>query len=88
MTNKVVPVRLGDREVRLLNALIELGVYRTRSEAIRELISLGLRNLSELEEIEKVVGELMELEKRLGRIPLDLRGALRELLEERNRELR
>lgn len=70
-----------------MDALIELGMYRTRSEAIRELVSLGLRSLGELEEVEKVAGELVELERRLGRIPLDLRGALRELLEERRREL-
>lgn len=88
MTSRVVPVRLSERELQLLDALIELGVFRTRSEAIRELVSLGLRSLGELGEIERIVNELQELERRHGRIPLDLRGGLRELIEERRRELR
>lgn len=88
MTGKVVPVRLGERELRLLDTLIELGVYESRSEAVRELVRLGLKSMGELEEVERVAGELLKLERRLGRIPVDLKGATRELLEERRRELR
>lgn len=88
MTSKVVPVRLSEREIRLIDTLIELGVYKTRSEAVRDLVCLGLRSLRELEEVERIASMLMELEKRLGKMPLDLRGAARELLEERQCELR
>ena len=77
---KVISVRLSERELREIDRLVEYGVFRSRSEAIRELIKLGMENLTYLHE---AVEKLFELERIEGRIPIDLSGATRQLLNER-----
>jgi Arc/MetJ-type ribon-helix-helix transcriptional regulator len=77
---KVVSVRLSERELREIDRLVEYGVFRSRSEAIRELIRLGMENLTCLRE---AVERLFELERVEGRIPIDLSGATEQLLKER-----
>jgi Arc/MetJ-type ribon-helix-helix transcriptional regulator len=77
---KVISVRLSERELREIDRLVECGVFRSRSEAIRELIRLGMENLTYLLE---AVERLFELEKVEGRIPIDLSGATEQLLKER-----
>ncbi|WP_369684989.1 ribbon-helix-helix domain-containing protein, partial [Candidatus Culexarchaeum yellowstonense] len=47
---KVISVRLSEKELREIDRLVECGVFRSRSEAIRELIRLGMENLTCLHE--------------------------------------
>jgi Arc/MetJ-type ribon-helix-helix transcriptional regulator len=77
---KVISVRLSERELRKIDRLVEYGVFQSRSEAIRELVKLGMENLTCLL---KAVERLFELEKVEGRIPIDLSGATEQLLKER-----
>ncbi|MEB3756256.1 MAG: ribbon-helix-helix domain-containing protein [Desulfurococcales archaeon] len=85
MGNKVVPVRLEDDIITLIDELIELGVFKTRSEALRALIKEGAKKMSWLNEISEAVKKLFELEKNEGEIPIKLEGGLEELLSGRGR---
>jgi Arc/MetJ-type ribon-helix-helix transcriptional regulator len=81
----VVPIRLRDQDLKQIDQLIELGIFQSRSDAIIGLIRLGIENLSYVPEISKALEKLLELEKTEGRMPIDLSGATRQLLEERER---
>lgn len=83
MVSRIIPVRLNEQEIKQIDKLVECGVFRSRSEAIRELIRLGIKDLSYLSEISRALDKLFELEKKEGRIPIDLSGATKQLLEER-----
>jgi len=83
--SKVVPVRLDDDLLKLVDELVRLGVYSSRSEALRELVRIGTRYISEIKIVAEAVNKLFELEREEGDIPVRLEGALTQLLAERER---
>jgi len=83
--SKVVPVRLDDDLLKLVDELVRLGVYSSRSEALRELVRIGARYVSQIKIVAEAVNKLFELEKEEGDIPVRLEGALGQLLAERER---
>jgi Arc/MetJ-type ribon-helix-helix transcriptional regulator len=85
MTTKIIPIRLKEQELKQIDQLIEYGIFQSRSEAIRELIRLGVENLAYLSEVFKALENLFKLEKAEGKIPIDLSGATKQLLRERER---
>ncbi len=85
MTTKIIPIRLKEQELKQIDQLIEYGIFQSRSEAIRELIRLGVENLAYLSEVFKALENLFKLEKAEGKIPIDLSGATKQLLRERKR---
>jgi len=48
---------------------VEYGVLRSRSEAIRGLVRLGIENLAQASDILKAVERLFEVEKNEGEMP-------------------
>lgn len=75
-----------DREtLELVNTLLKLGIYNSRSEALRELIKIGIREFKYIVKVATAVEKLFELEREEGDIPIKLEGALKQLLEERGR---
>jgi len=70
----VLPIRLSRQDTRKLDLLVKLGIYGSRTEAIRAMIQakadeqLSRHMLSE--NILHVLDELLEYEKRMGRNPL------------------
>ncbi len=66
-----------------IDVLVGLGVFGSRSEALRELVEAGIDSYKSLVRVAEAVEKLFELEKRGGDIPVKLAGALRQLLEER-----
>lgn len=85
MSTVVVPVRLKSRDLEQIDQLIELGIFKSRSEALRELIKLGIENLRHIAETSRALEKLFKLEKSEGRIPISLNGATKQLLKERER---
>jgi Arc/MetJ-type ribon-helix-helix transcriptional regulator len=83
MVTKIVPIRLKEEELKQIDELVEYGIFQSRSEAIRELIKIGIDNLTYLSEVFDAVKKLFELEKIEGKIPIDLSGATEQLLRER-----
>ena len=82
---KVIPVRLDQDMVEAIDTLVALGIYKSRSEALRELIKEGLHNFNWIIKVNKAVESLFEIEKRTGKIPIELNGELKRFLEERRR---
>ena len=82
---KVIPVRLDQDMVEAIDTLVALGIYKSRSEALRELIKEGLHSLNWIIKVNKAVESLFEIEKRTGKIPIELNGELKRFLEERRR---
>lgn len=85
MGSRVVPVRLEDDTLRLIDELVRLGIYSSRSEALRALIRIGARHAGNIRVVAESADKLFELEEREGDIPIQLRGALRRLIGERER---
>jgi len=85
MGSKVVSVRLDDELLKLVDELVRLGVYGSRSEALRDFIRIGARYARQIQMVAEAVNKLFELEKEEGDIPVRLEGALRQLLGERER---
>jgi len=48
MVTKIVPIRLKEEELKQIDELVEYGIFQSRSEAIRELIKIGIDNLTYL----------------------------------------
>ncbi len=85
MSSQVVPVRLDRKLLESIDLLVRFGIFNSRSEALRELIKLGLNRLEEYIEVIKAVEELFRIEEEEGDIPIKLPGALKQFLKERGR---
>ena len=85
MGSRVVPVRLDRELLAFVDTLVRLGVYGSRSEALRELIEIGVEELRWAGRVFEAVEELFVLEREEGEIPVRLEGALKQLLKERGR---
>jgi len=70
---------------KLIDALIRLGFFESRDEALSMVSKLEADGLEDLAAVLRVVEALVKLEKELGRVPIGLDGALEELLKERER---
>ena len=81
MAGKVVPVRLDRELLEFIDELLRLGVSKSRSEIIRMLAKAGAERYRELSDVSRAVEKLFEVERKTGRIPVELRGGVRELLE-------
>ena len=68
----IVPVRIDDDQLKRIDLLVKRGVYKTRNQAIREMLKTRLQEeLSEDEDVEEVVRVLIETKKK-GHEPLVL----------------
>jgi len=81
--SRIVPLRVDKEVLEVVDRLVRLGVFSSRSEALRELIKTGIRSYERLARIAQGVEKLLEIEKKEGRIPVRLDGSLKLLLEER-----
>ena len=70
----VVPIRLNREDARRLDLLVKLGIYQSRTEAIRAMIQAGADEQVSYylmnETVLKALEELLEYEKSNGRNPL------------------
>lgn len=69
----VVPVRIDDDQLKRIDLLVKHGLYKSRNQAIREMLKARLsEELSEDEDVEDMVKVLIETKKK-GHEPLVLR---------------
>jgi len=70
----VVPIRLSRQDARKLDRLVKMGIYRSRTEAIRAMIQVGaderVAKYLMNETVRDALNELLEYEKRDGSNPL------------------
>jgi len=81
---KVVPIRLDHEVIKFIDMLVELGIYGSRSEALRELIKTGIKEFRWMAKVDEAVEKLFKLEEE-GGVSIKFEGALEELLRERGR---
>ena len=85
MGTRVVPVRLKEETIRGVDLLVKLGIFSSRGEALRELVKMELKNPGKHVRIAEAVKEIFKLEEEAKDIPIKLPGALKQLLEGRDR---
>ncbi len=85
MPAEIVQVRIEKDELEFADFLVKAGICKTRSEALRFLISRGIANSDSLRLIKDRAEDLKRTERRKGKIPIDLAGATKRLIEERDR---
>ncbi len=66
---EIVPVRIDKETLDTLNLFVTLGFYRSRSEAIRELMKKGLEARDEVKELGRMV-KIVESLDRAGKVDL------------------
>jgi Arc/MetJ-type ribon-helix-helix transcriptional regulator len=59
---ETIPVRMDSDTVETLELLVKLGLYSNRSEAVRELMKLGLDSQKEMKNLSKLVRVVRELD--------------------------
>ena len=82
---KVIPMRLDEDIINFIDMIVKLGIYHSRSEALRELVKSGIKELEWIAKIDKAVEKLFKLEEEEGDIPIKIEGGLKQLLAERSR---
>ncbi|MBO3833011.1 MAG: ribbon-helix-helix protein, CopG family [Candidatus Brockarchaeota archaeon] len=89
MAPKVIPIKLGDELVENIDELVKKGLFRSRNEAIRRILNIGLTTFSRESDRKKAiavtVNRLLLLDKKLGQSPVSLKGIRSQLLEARER---
>jgi hypothetical protein len=68
-----------------VDALVRLGIFKSRSEALKILIRIGLSSVGDVVNVVKISERLFELERTLGYIPVRLDGGFKDLMEMRER---
>jgi Arc/MetJ-type ribon-helix-helix transcriptional regulator len=70
----VVPIRLSRQDARKLDLLVRLGLYNSRTEAIRAMIQATadeqLNRYLLSDTVKEALNELLQAEKRRGKNPL------------------
>ena len=85
MAKETIQIRIDEDTSRFVERLLRSGLFKTKSDAIRHLLSKGISASVEFSEITEKVKELKSLEKSAGRTPIELTGSLEELLSKRDR---
>ncbi len=86
MGTQVVPLRLDKESLEIIDELVKMGLFNSRSEALRELVKTGAKEYEKRISIVRAAELLIEMERKKGKIPLQLRGGLEELLSARRDE--
>jgi hypothetical protein len=68
-----------------VDALVRLGIFKSRSKALKILIKIGLSSVGDVVNVVKISERLFELERTLGYIPVRLDGGFKDLMEMRER---
>lgn len=84
MGSQVVPLRIDKEVLEAVDKLVELGVFNSRTEALRELVKTGLRAYENLTRIAEAAERLLEIEEKEGEMLVRLDGGVKTLLEDRD----
>ena len=85
MAYEIVQIRMEHADLEFVDFLVKAGICKTRSNAIRYLVSLGISSSKKLPQIIKVVEELRKKGRESERFSIELPGATKILMSERDR---
>ena len=87
MGSKTVSTGIEQETLDAVDALVKLGIFKSRSEALKILIKIGLSSVGDVVNVVRISERLFELERTLGYIPVRLDGGFKDLMEMRMRAL-
>jgi len=76
MGSKTVSTGIEQETLDAVDALVKLGIFKSRSEALKILIKIGLSSVGDVVNVVRISERLFELERTLGYIPVRLGGGL------------
>jgi hypothetical protein len=85
MAKETIQIRINEETAMFVNRLLLSGIFKSKSEALRYILSMGISATKKFPEISAKVEKLKFMEKSTGRISIDLSGSLKELLVNRDR---
>ncbi|MGC8505219.1 MAG: hypothetical protein ACP5NK_00705 [Thermoplasmata archaeon] len=85
MAKQTIQIRIYEETARFVNRLLWSGLFKTKSEALRYILSMGITATNKFPEVSEKVEKLKFMEKSIGRIPIELSGSLKDLLINRDR---
>lgn len=85
MAKKTIQIRIDEDTYKFVNKLIRSGLFKTKSEALRYILSMGITAAEKFPEVFEKVERLTAIERSTGRNPILLSGGLTYLLANRDR---
>ena len=85
MAKETIQIRIDEETSKFVNRMLRSGLFRTKSDAIRYILSAGMTAAAKFPEVSEKVEKLKSMEKTTGRPPIKLSGGLKDLLVNRDR---
>ena len=85
MAKKTIQIRIDEDTYKFVNKLLRSGLFKTKSEALRYILSMGITAAEKFPEVFEKVERLTAIERSTGRNPILLSGGLTYLLANRDR---
>lgn len=85
MAKETIQIRIDEETSKFVNRMLRSGIFRTKSDALRYILSVGITAVAKFPEVSEKVERLKSMEKTTGRLPIELSGSLKVLLTNRDR---
>lgn len=83
MVKETIQIRIEEETAKFVNRLLGSGLFKTKSEALRYILSMGITAVNRFPEVYEKIAKLKVMEKSTGRTPVELSGSLKDLLVNR-----
>ena len=85
MAKEKIQIRIDEETSKFVNLMLRSGLFRTKSDALRYILSAGITAAAKFPEVSEKVEKLKSMEKTSGRPPIELAGSFKDLLVNRDR---
>ena len=85
MAKETIQIRIDADTSRFVQRLLRSGRFKTKSDALRYLLSMGISAASKFPDVAEKVEQFEYIERSTGSSPIILTGSLKELLSNRDR---
>ena len=85
MAKETIQIRVDEKTSRFVESLLVSGLFKTKSDAIRYLLSMGISATRKFSDVGEKVESLKRFEKSKGKFPIELSGGLKDLIDDRHR---
>ena len=85
MAKETIQIRIDEDTSRFVERLLRSGLFKTKSDALRYLLSMGISAASKFPDVSEKVEQIEYIERSTGSSPIILTGSLKELLSNRDR---
>ncbi|MCL4342112.1 MAG: hypothetical protein M1431_08480 [Candidatus Thermoplasmatota archaeon] len=85
MAKETIHIRIDEETSKFINRMLRSGLFRTKSDALRYILSAGITSASNFPDVSEKVERLKSMEKTTERPSNELSGSLKEILVNRDR---